>query len=347
MIHALRSISEAGRRAALLSLLAGVAMAVMPESAMAQTQLRYATGQAPDSIIMQRAYGPWADELNKAGEGLLEVTAFPPPFATTNNMWDRVTAGVADIGIVSLNNAGLPLSASYVASLPGLGRDTEAASVAMWRLYERGMLEDALDEVVVLGFQTVMSLVLYSSQPVTSMEDLSGLRVRVTDRNTASALTALGASPVSIPFNEAYQAISRGVVDASLGNGNTMVVFRFRELLGHEVENVAFGMTPFAFVMNRNSYDNLAPEARQVIDDWSGERLSRFLGASQNDLLTEFTEDLVGSGDLTQNELSEDELARWMEALQPVTTTWIAETPNGQDVLDAYLEEYERVAAEN
>lgn len=332
-------------RRSLMSWLPAAALALLPQAALAQHELRFATGQAPDSIIMEQSYGPWAAAINEAGAGALTITAFPPPFATATNMWDRVTAGVADIGVISLNNTGLPLGPALVTSLPGLGLDTEAASVALWRLYERGLLDDQLDEVHVLGFQTAMSLTLYSKTPITGTSDLSGLRVRVTDATTAAALTALGASPTSIPFNEAYQALSRGVVDAALGNGNTMVVFRFRELMGHEVSNVSFGMTSFVFGMNRDTYANLSPEARAAVDSWTGERTSRFLGAAQNALRIEFTEDLLASGDLTQNDLSEAELAVWQDRLAPVTAAWIAETPNGQAVYDAYVEEYNRAVA--
>lgn len=332
-------------RRTLVSLLPALALAALPHAASAQQDLRFATGQAPDSIIMERSYGPWAEAIAAESNGALTITAYPPPFATATNMWDRVTAGVADIGVISLNNTGLPLTASLVTSLPGLGQDTEAASVALWRLYERGLLDEQLGEVHVLGFQTAMSLTLYSKTPITSASDLSGLRVRVTDATTAAALTALGASPTSIPFSEAYQAVSRGVVDAALGNGNTMVVFRFRELLAHEVSNVAFGMTSFVFGMSHEAYANLSPEARAAVDAWTGERTSRFLGAAQNELRIEFTQDLLDSGDLTQNDLSEAELAVWHERLAPVTAAWVAQTPNGQAVLDAYIEEYNRAAA--
>jgi len=328
-------------RLAVLGAIPAALLALTPLATTAQTHLRFATGQAPESVIQQRAYGAWADSVNEASEGLLDITSYPPPFAVATNIWDRVTAGVADMGIASLNNSGLTLSASYLPSLPGLGGDSAAASVAMWRLYEQGLLEDALDEVKILGFQAVMPLSLYSRTPITEMEQLAGLRIRATDRNTSTALSGLGASPTSIPFNEAYQAISRGVVDASLGNGNTMVVFRFRELLSHQVADVSFGMTPFAVIMNHDSYNALSDEERAALDELSGEHLSRFLGSVQNDMRTEFDEDLVGSGDLTVNELSEAEMARWREAISPVIEEWVSETPDGQSLLDAYVAAYE------
>ena len=324
----------------------GTVMAFGAGQAWAEAQhLRFATGQSPDSVIEKKSYGPWAEALNEESKGALDVVAYPPPFATTTNMWDRVTAGVADIGVVALNNSGLPLKAAFVASLPGLGRDTEAASVAMWRLYEQGLLDAAFDEVEVLGFQTAIAFTLYSKTPITKMEDLKGLRVRVADANSAAALGALGASPASIPFNEAYQAIDRGVVDAAVGNGNTMVVFRFRELLNHEQTSVAFGMTNFAFVMNKDAYANLSPEGRATIDGWRGERLSRYLGAHQNGFMEDFNSEMLAAGDLTQSELEPAELVRWQEAIAPVTAKWIADTPDGQKIYDTFVAEYDKVVA--
>ena len=334
-------------KAATSGLLPLALLAISTASAEAQTQLRFATGQAPESIIQERQLGPWMNSVNEASNGLLEITAFPPPFAESTNMWDRVTSGVADIGYVSMPNTGLNMSASSVAALPTLGEDTEAAAVAFWRLYERGLLEEGLDEVKVLGFNGVIPLRLYSPSPITELKQLEGLRVRTPDRITANALTLLGASPTSIPFNEAYQALSRGVVDASLGNGHSMVVYRFREVLNHQVADISFGITPYLLIMNRDAYDQLGDEERAVLDKWVGERTSRMLGAAENELSVDYNKDLISSGDLTVHHLPEEELGRWNEAMTPVIEDWIADAPGNQVVLDAYLEEYESVASGN
>lgn len=334
-------------RASVLSLASAAVIALAPASAGAQTQLKYASTTPTESILAERIYLPASDALNKEAAGLFEITHFPPPFADLVNIWDRLTAGVADLGIVSLNNTGLPLSASYVVSLPGSDRQSEAAGVALWRLYERGLLEDAIDEVVVLGFTVPMTLVLYTREPVASMDDLRGLRLRVNEPTTANALKAMGASPVSIPITEAYQSISRGVVDASIANSISMVNFRFRELLNHETTGVAFGTQPFLLAMNRNSYDNLSPEARAVIDSWRGEKMSRFLGARFDQMKEDLEKELIESGDLTKTELSEAEQKRWLGTMAPVTQAWIEQTPRGEEVLRVFNEEYERALVNN
>ncbi|GAB1381014.1 TRAP transporter substrate-binding protein DctP [Pararhodobacter sp.] len=328
------------------SLTAALALSLLPMAAPAQQHLRFATAQAPDSIIMRCCYQPWIDALNEGSNGTLDVAPYPPPFAAADNMWDRVTAGVADIGNMITYATGLPFQRTAVASLPGLASNAEAASAALWRLYEQGMLDDTFEEVHVLGLYTPMALSLYSRTPVQSLDDLAGMRVRSTGRETSAALEALGASPVSISFSEAYQAISRGVVDGAVGNGNSLVVFRFNEMLEYEVDNVSFGLSVIAFIMNRDSYANLEPEARASIDAWSGERLSRHLGREQDVLRAQFNDQLIEAGTLHQYSLPDEERALWLERLAPITETWLAETDNGQAVYDAFVAEYTAILAE-
>ena len=150
---------------------------------------------------------------------------------------------------------------------------------------------------------------------------------------------------VSMPMLLHRIGTGRGVVDAAVGNGNTMVVFRFRELLNHEQTSVAFGMTNFAFVMNKDAYANLSPEGRATIDGWRGERLSRYLGAHQNGFMEDFNSEMLAAGDLTQSELEPAELVRWQEAIAPVTAKWIADTPDGQKIYDTFVAEYDKVVA--
>lgn len=328
------------------ALLAALALAVAPPAAQAQQHLRFATAQPPDSAIMRCCYQPWIDALNEGSNGTLDVVAYPPPFAIANNMWDRVTAGVADIGNMITYATGLPFPRTAVASLPGLASNAEAASTALWRLFERGMLDSSFDEVHVLGLYTPMGLSLYSRTPVQSLEDLAGMRVRSTGRETSDALTALGAAPNSITFSEAYQALSRGVVDGAIGNGNSLVVFRFNEMLEYEVENVPFGLSVIAFIMNRDVYAGLEPEARASIDAWSGERLSRHLGREQDIIRDEFNNQLLEAGTLHRYTLPDEERARWMERLEPITQAWLAETDGGQEVYDTFVAEYNAVLAE-
>ncbi|RRH69343.1 TRAP transporter substrate-binding protein DctP [Falsigemmobacter faecalis] len=330
-----------------LAIAALSSVALFATGAAAEQHLRLATGQSSESLLQKEAYGVWAEALNTESNGALRVESFPPPFATASNMWDRVTAGVADMGIASLNNTGLPLKAAFVASLPGLGRNTEAASVAMWKLYEKGLLDVALDEVEVLGFQTAIAFTLNSKTPITKLEDLKGLRVRVADANSANAIAALGGAPVSIAFNEAYQAIDRGVVDAAVGNVNTGVIYRFAELLPHEQPAMAFGMTTFVFAMNKDAYANLDDAGKAAIDAWRGERLSRFMGAKQNDFRTSFEARLTEAGQLIRAEMDEAELARWSVAIDPVVAQWIKDTPKGQEVYDTFLAEYNTIDGAN
>lgn len=54
-----------------------------------------------------------------------------------------------------------------------------------------------------------------SSKPLKSLEDLEGLRIRMSGRPQGEILKRLGAVQVQLPGGEVYQALERGVIDAA------------------------------------------------------------------------------------------------------------------------------------
>lgn len=318
----------------------GVAvMLTVPASA--ETVIKFATTIPGSTVMMQSVYQPWIDALNEAGKGEFVVIAQDATFASQSNVWDRVGSGVAEMGFSILPNTGLPFDRVSVSMLPGLGQDTEAGSVALWRLFERGMLGNEFDDVKLLNLVSVPANVLVAKNPITRMEDMAGLKVRVMDRRTADAMKALGASPVALPPAEVYQAISNGLVDATLANSSSIIAYRYSEVMTAQVSNMSFGMLPTAIYMNKDAYESLSPEGRAIMDSFNGEKASRELGRAYMALdesnyrkLAEEAEGYVFT------ELPPEELARWQKAVLPVIDNWIAATPKGDEILSAYQEEY-------
>ena len=61
-------------------------------------QIKFAYPSAPNNALFQGMQG-WADDVNKAANGAIEIKLFPGGvIADNSNMYDRVTGGVADIG---------------------------------------------------------------------------------------------------------------------------------------------------------------------------------------------------------------------------------------------------------
>ena len=62
-----------------------------------------------------------------------------------------------------------------------------------------------------------------------SIEDLRGLKIRVPSRNSGLVVEAWGATPVSMPAPEIYNAMQTGVVDGAMIDATTLTAFRLGE----------------------------------------------------------------------------------------------------------------------
>ena len=58
--------------------------------------------------------------------------------------------------------------------------------------------------------------VIFSKQPIRTLADFKGLKVRAHNLETSQLMAKLGAKPIAMPFGEFFPAIQRGVVDAGM-----------------------------------------------------------------------------------------------------------------------------------
>ncbi|QFT60863.1 C4-dicarboxylate-binding periplasmic protein precursor (plasmid) [Sulfitobacter sp. THAF37] len=324
------------------SVMAATISLAVAGGAQSEEVLRFGSGQANDSPLYQLTYKKWVDAINEEADGEMTITNFPPPFATATNTWERVVQGVADIGVAGLPISGIPLEKTLVTTLPSTEvTDMKAASMALAETYEKGLLDDSLEEVKILAIYTVLPTRFYSREPISDVEQLKGMKVRAQDANMVKAMSKLGAAAVSIPFSEGYQAISRGVVEASSGNEITQYTYKWSDYLKHGIEDITFGMTPFAIIMNKDKYESLSPEMKAIIDKNSGLALTEMMATAQTGIQQKFSDEMVADGRLTWHKLSPEQFEIWKAAISPVVEEWLENGDGVQETYDAFMESYE------
>lgn len=318
-----------------------ISLALTAGAVHAETSIRFATALPAGSGLMAEVYQPWIDAINEEAEGVFEIVVYPPPFATGANVWERTVQGIADIGLIVMPATGLPFAGTMVTTLPGTGSDVRSASAALWTLYEEGLLAGEYDDVHLMSLTATPPLVFVSNEKVTDVAQLDGMKVRVNDQNGAEALTALGAVPVALPFSEAYQAFSRGVVDGGVANGVTLVDFKFAEVVRYQIRNIEFGFAPSGVVMNKEFYDGLSQEAKDILDRFSGMAGSIDIAMRQYEYDQKNMAILHNRDDYTIVTLSQEDEHRWEETIAGVAEAWAKRTPDGGAILNRYLAAYE------
>ena len=108
--------------------------------------------------------------------------------------------------------------------------------------------------MVLLGiWNNAPGILFMADKPVRSIEDLRGLKIRVPSRNSGLVVEAWGATPVSMPAPEIYNAMQTGVVDGAMIDATTNIdripARRSDELHHHGHGNSHFRIS--FLVMNR------------------------------------------------------------------------------------------------
>ncbi len=186
---------------------------------------------------------------------------------------------------------------------------------------------------------------LISKTPIRRLEDLRGLKMRVTGGVTAEIFRELGAAPVAIAAAEIYPAFQRGVLDAVSLAPSDMVAYRLQEI-GPYYTRADINVILLHYCLNQRTFDALPDDLRETLY-----RLLRirsqiavqnyYSGAGHERALNTLRESGV-----EMIELEEDELARWRETLTPLTERYISQYEAEGLPARALVADMETLAAE-
>ncbi|HEY6000759.1 MAG TPA: TRAP transporter substrate-binding protein [bacterium] len=307
-----------------LSLLAAttVALSLLPAGAgAAPAELNYA-------IFFPATHGhtllatEWAKEVEKRTNGAVKVNIFAgatlmPPDQT----YDGVVKGIADIGlsVFSYSKGRFPLT--EVLDLP-LGYTSGLQATRLANAYYQKFQPRELSDVKIMYLMAHGPGILHTKKPVEKLEDLAGMKIRGTG-TSAKIVSALGATPVAMPQNEAYDALQKGVVEGLVSPIETLKGWKYAEVVKYTTRDLGASYSVGFFVaMNRAKWDALPKEAQAAIEAVNAEWVDK-AGKAWDDFDKAGTEFALSKG-VKIIELSKAEDARWSEKVRPMLADYVA-----------------------
>ena len=151
--------------------------------------------------------------------------------------------------------------------LPGLAPDMKTARAvvnATREPFDRLMQEKYGGKL--LAVWPYPSQVFYCNAKIAGIGDLKGKKVRVFSTALANLAKGLGGIGVTIPFQEVYQGLQRGVADCAISGttgGNSQKWF---EVSTH-LYNLSVGWGLVSHAANLDFWNKLSPEARNFLTD--------------------------------------------------------------------------------
>ncbi|MGF1527335.1 MAG: DctP family TRAP transporter solute-binding subunit [Candidatus Competibacterales bacterium] len=186
-----------------------------------------------------------------------------------------------------------------------------------------------------------------SKQPIETMEDLAGLRIRTMTLPTHEAMIgALGGQPTPLAWAEVYTALQTKVVDGQMNPIPIIAFAKFDEVQRYlSITNHI--ITPYVFLLNGEFYQGLSDAERAVVDyaaavaEDAGRGVSRVIEASEQGLpkLAQAME---------VNAVPAAELEKFAREAQPAVQTLIEEKfgAEGKAMLEAMQASIEAVQAD-
>jgi TRAP-type transport system periplasmic protein len=265
----------------------------------------------------------WCKEVEKRTNGKVKINYFPGSALTKPaQTYDAVVKGIADIGLsfVGYTRGRFPLTAAF--ELP-IGIRTAYEGTKLANAYYEKFKPKELDEVKIIYFHSSPPHHLFAKKPIATLADIKGLKIRA-GGSAAEGVEALGAVPVSMPMSDAYDALSKGVVDGIESPFEAMKGFRLADVVNHctILENFYAGL---AFVvMNKKKWDGLPPDVKETMDkinlEWADKQ-----GKLWDELELEGKDVFLQKGGkiLTFSEAEYKELA---EKMDPIINKYVEET---------------------
>lgn len=312
-------------------------------AAQADTRLIVNCFWPPQHPVCTQILPTWLADVERVTEG--RVTGLIPPrsVAPPPEQLASVERGIVDAAVQFNGLIGNRVNGALVAMQPFSGSENaELMTQALWETNRR-FFPDEFDTVELLAQWAIVPGQLFSmtEHPVTTVEDMNGLRIWTLPGPVTQMATALGAGAVATPAVQSNEVISRGVVDAHFGLGGDAV--EAFQVLPYTRSMTRFQSavytTTFSFVVNLGKWAEISAEDQEAIRGVSGLMLSQAAARSWDEVSArvygEFPE--LGIAVVDADPALEEALR---EAAVPITAAWIeAATAAGidaQGALDFY-----------
>lgn len=149
--------------------------------------------------------------------------------------------------------------------LAGVIQDLDTLRKAV-EAYEPTMARElaAKHNLVYLGMYPNPSQVMYCSEPVSGLDDVSGKKIRFYGSSMNDFIEAAGGTGVSVPLAEVVPALQRGVVDCAFTGTLTGYSFKFPEVTSYLYGlRLGWGLTFIA--ANKSAFDALNAEQQDAL----------------------------------------------------------------------------------
>ncbi len=278
-------------------------------------------------------------EMKAANVGV-DVQVYPgASLFKPNDQWNAMVNGQLDISLLPLDYASGKVRAFSATLMPGLIRNQDRAK----RVNNSPFMKDIRAEiekhgVIVLSDAWFAGGMASKNGCIVKPDDMKGRKFRAAGPTFAGMWEAAGASIVSSPSNEIYNAFQTGVVngtDTSLGTFQSMRLYEVADCLTAPGNNALWFMYE-PVLMSKKSFDRLNKKQQDAVLAAGKKAQAYYEGKADEvnkDAIKAFEDHKV-----KVVTLSDADYQAWLEVAKKSSYAEFAKNvPNGQKLIDEAL----------
>lgn len=260
------------------------------------TELRLAAYLPAVSTAVREVIEPWVKVVEQETAGAIRFKRFYGGSLGRgpHRQYLITEQGISDLSFVFLAMHPGRFPELEIVDLPLLMKSGEQASSIAWQLYEEG-LASGFEKVHLIGLWTTSPSQIFLRPKVATLDDLYGLKIRVTGPLQGTFISQFGATPEILDAVSVSDALRRDTVNGLFQGWTGVVTFHQQSLVDWHYDLPA-GMLGFALIMNKDRWRSLSPNKQAIFNDVSGAEFSRQGGRAYDRIAVTLRERLRTTG---------------------------------------------------
>lgn len=296
---------------------------------------------SPDHVQDSKSMSPFAEEVKELTEGRVSFEMYPGgALGGPKETFDNIVTGIMDAGwgLQGYNAGKFPVHS--VLQLPFLtGGNGAELSVVAQKLYDEfPEIQEEYSDVKLLWVHAADPYaIITKGKAVRSFEDAKGLKLRTPSVEAGKMIESWGATPVSLPAPEIYDAMQKGVIDGGVLPVAAIKDFNLFDVVDY-VTLGEFNTSLYYVAMNKNSWDKISPEDQKLIEEnLLGVPNAEKAGAAFDEQKVE-AEKQAKEGGTEFITLPKEDLEKFKDVSKVVTEEWLKDMEkkgiDGQKIYD-------------
>ncbi|MGC2217441.1 MAG: TRAP transporter substrate-binding protein [Pseudolabrys sp.] len=276
----------------------------------------------PPSHPLQKALEDWGASVEKDSGGTIKYKVYPAQqLGKAFDHYDMARDGIADLTYINPGYQPGRFPIIGAGELPVLMTNAKGGTQALDAWYRKYAAQEMKDVKFCLAFVHDPGAFHSRSKKIVVPDDIKGMKIRPAHATMATFVTQLGGTNVQASAPEVRDVLEKGVADAVTFPWGSVVLFGIDKVTKYHLDMPLY-VTTFAFVFNKDKYNQMSAAQKKVIDDHCTPEWALKVAAPWAEFEHAGIAKIKAEAGHEVYEPTPAQIAEWKKAAQPLEEKW-------------------------